>query len=114
MCVANGVQPRPTQVLSTASVVYSDTRGRIAFAFTDPELARPTRISTLWDNVRLDSTGCARFSEVVSGMEAVDALYSGYGEDSGGGPCRGGQRRIVAEGDTHLDREYPLLGASRH
>ena len=61
----------------------------------------------LVDNVRLDSTGFAPFGEVVSGMEVVDALYSGYGENSGGGLRRGDQSRIVAEGNTYLDREYP-------
>ena len=63
----------------------------------------------LVDSVRIDSTGFAPFGEVVSEMEVVDALYSGYGENSGGGLRRGDQSRIVAEGNTYLDREYPLL-----
>ena len=66
----------------------------------------------LVDTVRLDSTGFAPFGEVVSGMDVVDALYSGYGEDSGGGLRRGDQRRIVTEGNTYLDREYPSSTAS--
>ena len=90
-------------------VVASNTRGRIAFAFTDPGTRATQVYINLVDNVRLDSTGFAPFGEVVSGMEVVDALYSGYGEDSGGGLRRGDQTRIVAEGNLHLDREYPLL-----
>lgn len=98
-------------------VVSSNTRGRIAFAFTDPGTRATQVYISLVDNVRLDSTGFAPFGEVVSGMEVVDALYSGYGENSGGGLRRGDQTRIVAQGNTYLDREYPLLdrliGASR-
>ena len=90
-------------------VVSSNTRGRIAFAFTDPGTRAMQVYINLVDNVRLDSTGFAPFGEVVSGMDVVDALYSGYGEESGGGLRRGDQSRIVAEGNTYLDREYPLL-----
>lgn len=90
-------------------VVASNTRGRIAFAFTEPGTRATQVYISLVDNVRLDSTGFAPFGEVVRGMEVVDALYSGYGENSGGGLRRGDQSRIVAEGNTYLDREYPLL-----
>ncbi len=90
-------------------VVISNIRGRIAFAFTHPGTRATQVYVNLVDNVRLDSTGFAPFGEVVSGMEVVDALYSGYGEDSGGGLRRGDQSRIVAEGNLYLDREFPLL-----
>ncbi|WP_419934172.1 peptidylprolyl isomerase [Candidatus Palauibacter sp.] len=90
-------------------VVASNTRGRIAFAFTEPGTRATQVYINLVDNVRLDSTGFAPFGEVISGMEVVDALYSGYGEDSGGGLRRGDQSRIVTEGNLHLDREYPRL-----
>ena len=90
-------------------VVASNTRGSIAFAFTEPGTRATQVYINLVDNVRLDSTGFAPFGEVVSGMEVVDALYSGYGENSGGGLRRGDQSRIVAEGNLYLDREYPLL-----
>ena len=45
-------------------------------------------------------------------MEAVDALYSGYGEggkgdgSDGKGPSQG---RAVAEGNAYLDRFFPKL-----
>ena len=90
-------------------VVASNTRGRIAFAFTEPGTRATQVYINLVDNVRLDSTGFAPFGEVVSGMEVVDALYSRYSEASGGGLRRGDQGRIIAEGNTYLDREYPLL-----
>ena len=100
---------------SLARLVASNTcllRGRIRlpFAFTDPGTRATQVYINLVDNVRLDSTGFAPFGEIISGMEVVDALYSsGYGENSGGGLRRGDQTRIVAHGNLHLDREYPLL-----
>ncbi|MCG8469041.1 MAG: peptidylprolyl isomerase [Gemmatimonadetes bacterium] len=90
-------------------VVATNTRGRIAFAFTEPGTRTTQVYINLIDNVRLDAAGFAPFGEVVRGMEVVDALYSEYGETSGGGVRRGDQSRIVREGNLYLDREFPLL-----
>lgn len=90
-------------------VAASNTRGRVAFAFTEPGTRTTQVYINLVDNVRLDSAGFAPFGEVVEGMDVVDALYSGYGETSGGGLRRGDQSRIVAEGNAWLDREFPRL-----
>ena len=90
-------------------VVATNTRGRIAFAFNDPGTRSTQVYINLVDNVRLDSTGFAPFGEVVEGMDVVDALYSGYGETSGGGLRRGDQQRIVEEGNAYLDRAFPRL-----
>jgi peptidyl-prolyl cis-trans isomerase A (cyclophilin A) len=90
-------------------VVASNTRGRIAFAFTDPGTrATQVYLSTV-DNSRLDAEGFSPFGEVVDGMDVVDLIYSGYGEASGGGVRRGDQSRIVAEGNAYLDAEFPKL-----
>jgi cyclophilin family peptidyl-prolyl cis-trans isomerase len=90
-------------------VVASNTRGRIAYAFTDPGTRATQVYINLVDNVRLDSTGFAPFGEVVDGVEIVDAIYSGYGESSGGGLRRGDQSLIVAEGNAYLDEAFPRL-----
>jgi len=90
-------------------VVVSNTRGRIAFAFTDPETRATQVYINLADNSRLDAGGFAPFGEVVHGMFTVDDLYGGYGEDSGGGLRRGDQSRILEGGNAYLDREYPEL-----
>lgn len=92
-----------------SAVAASNTRGRVAFAFTDPN-TRSTQvyISTV-DNSRLDAGGFFPFGEVTDGMDVVDGIYSGYGEDSGGGVRRGDQSRIVAEGNAYLDAEFPEL-----
>jgi len=90
-------------------VVSSNTRGRIAFAFTEPGTRSTQVYINAVDNTRLDSAGFAPFGEVVRGMDVVDAIYSDYGEESGGGVRRGDQSRIVRDGNLYLDREYPLL-----
>ena len=52
--------------------------------------------------------GFSPFGEVIEGMEAVDSLYSGYGEGapSGNGPSQG---RIAREGKAYLEAEFPKL-----
>jgi homoserine O-acetyltransferase len=90
-------------------VVASNTRGRVAFAFTDPGTRSTQVYISVIDNSRLNETGFAPFGQVVEGMDVVDTIYSGYGEDSGGGVRRGDQSRIVAEGNAYLDAEFPLL-----
>ncbi len=87
----------------------SNTRGRVAFAFTEPGTRSTQVFINLADNARLDSAGFAPFGEVVEGWDVVTSLHAGYGEASGGGLRRGDQRRIVSEGNLHLDREFPLL-----
>jgi len=88
-----------------ASVV----RGRVAFAFKDPN-GRTTQVYiSLRDNSAQDTQGFAPFGEVVEGMDIADALNSEYGEDSGGGIRGGRQQPLFDGGNAYLDREYPRL-----
>jgi cyclophilin family peptidyl-prolyl cis-trans isomerase len=98
-----------TSFIPDDPVLESNTRGRIGYAFTDPGTRSTQVFINLVDNVRLDSVGFAVFGEVVSSMNVVDSLYSGYGENSGGGLRRGDQSNIVRTGNVYLDREFPLL-----
>ena len=92
------------------SVVVSNTRGRIAFAFTEPGTRSTQVFISMGDNARLDTQGFAPFGRVVEGMDSVvDSIYTGYGENSGGGVRRGDQSRIVSEGNAYLDAEFPEL-----
>ncbi len=92
------------------SVVVSNARGMMAFAFTEPGTRSTQVFISMVDNARLDAQGFAPFARVVEGMESVvDSMYSGYGEDSGGGVRRGDQSRIVSEGNAYLDAEFPEL-----
>ena len=92
------------------SVVVSNARGMMAFAFTEPGTRSTQVFISMVDNARLDAQGFAPFAWVVEGMgNVVDSIYSGYGEDSGGGVRRGDQSRIVSEGNVYLDAEFPEL-----
>ena len=90
-------------------VRQSNTRGRFAFAMTGPN-ARTTQIYICkTDMSGQDKDGFAPLGTVVEGMDVVDQLYSVYGETAGGGMRGGKQDRIFAEGNAHLDRDYPKL-----
>lgn len=85
-------------------------RGFIAFANTGPNTRSTEVFINLADNSRNDQEpGFAPFAEVVDGMKIVDALYSGYGENSGGGMRAGHQDQMFLEGNAWLDREFPKL-----
>ena len=40
---------------------------------------------------------------------AVDSIYSGYGEESGGGVRAGNQASLVESGNAYLDTQFPEL-----
>ncbi len=87
----------------------SNVRGTFAYAMTGPG-ARTTQIYiNTGDQARQDAQGFAPFGKVVEGMDVVDKLYSGYGEQSGGGMRAGKQGKLFEEGNAYLDREFPLL-----
>ena len=93
-----------------ASVV----RGRVAFAFKDPN-GRTTQIYiSLRDNTAQDTQGFAPFGEVVEGMDVADALNSEYGENAGGGIRAGKQQVLFDRGNVYLDREFPRLDRLLH
>jgi cyclophilin family peptidyl-prolyl cis-trans isomerase len=92
----------------------SNVRGTVAFAFGVGG-GRTTQVFiNLGDNARLDGEGFAPFGRVVAGMEAVDALYAGYGEDSGGGIRGGKQAPLFEGGNAWLARHFPKLDFIRH
>lgn len=89
-------------------VSQSNTRGMITFATSGPN-ARTTQVFINFaDNSNLDSMGFAPFGKIVSGMDVVDKLYTGYGEGApnGRGPD---QNRIQSEGNAYLNQGFPKL-----
>jgi peptidyl-prolyl cis-trans isomerase A (cyclophilin A) len=88
----------------------SNVRGRVAFAFKDPN-GRTTQVFiNLKDNsAGHDAEPFVPFARVIDGMEAADALYSEYGERAGGGIRAGKQDPVFAEGNAYLVREFPKL-----
>lgn len=87
----------------------SNIRGRVAFAFKDPN-GRTTQVYiSLRDNSSQDAQGFAPFGEVVEGMDVANALNSEYGESAGGGIRAGKQAPLFEGGNAYLDREFPRL-----
>jgi peptidyl-prolyl cis-trans isomerase A (cyclophilin A) len=83
----------------------SNKRGYVSFAKSSAPNSRSTQFFINFvDNTGLDSQGFSPFGQVVSGMEVVDKLYSGYGRTNV--PDQG---RITAEGNAYLLKEYPKL-----
>jgi peptidyl-prolyl cis-trans isomerase A (cyclophilin A) len=86
-------------------VKQSNKRGYVTFANRGPN-TRSTQlfINFVDKNSFLDEKGFAPFGQVISGMDVVDKLYSGYGE----APSQL-QQRIQAEGNKFLDASFPKL-----
>jgi peptidyl-prolyl cis-trans isomerase A (cyclophilin A) len=89
-------------------VKQSNGRGLITFATAGPNTRTTQVFINYADNSALDRQGFAPFGQVISGMNVVDALYSGYGEGapSGGGPEQG---RVQSEGNAYLTTAFPKL-----
>jgi homoserine O-acetyltransferase len=91
-------------------VRQSNTLGFAGFANTGPNTRSTEVYINLGDNSRNDrEAGFAPFAKVVEGMDVVERLYSGYGENSGGGMRAGHQDKMFDEGNAYLDREFPKL-----
>ena len=87
----------------------SNVRGRVSFAFKEPN-GRTTQVYiSLRDNSAQDAQGFAPFGEVVEGIDVADALNSEYGENAGGGIRAGKQQPLFDGGNVYLDREFPRL-----
>jgi cyclophilin family peptidyl-prolyl cis-trans isomerase len=87
----------------------SNTRGFVTYAMTGPGARTTQLFINLADNSRLDREGFAPIGRVIEGMENVDQLYAGYGEEAGGGMRGGKQEKLFGEGNRYLDREFPKL-----
>jgi peptidyl-prolyl cis-trans isomerase A (cyclophilin A) len=84
-------------------VRISNERGTLAYAFTTAGTRATQIFINLRDHGQYDAEGFAPFGRVISGMDVVDALYSGYGEASGGGMRAGHQ-------DAFLCRRERMAG----
>jgi cyclophilin family peptidyl-prolyl cis-trans isomerase len=87
----------------------SNVRGTFAYAMPGVD-GRTTQIYiNTGDQSRQDADGFAPLGRVVEGMEVVDSLYSGYGEDSGSGMRNRRQGKLFEEGNAYLDKNFPML-----
>jgi peptidyl-prolyl cis-trans isomerase A (cyclophilin A) len=98
-------RPWQSAGLKDEPVMQSNLRGYVSFA---QETMPNTRFTMVFinfkDNSFLDKDGFPPFGQVVSGMDVVDKLYSGYGRQN-----QPDQRRILREGNAYLQADYPKL-----
>jgi peptidyl-prolyl cis-trans isomerase A (cyclophilin A) len=87
-------------------VTQSNLRGYITYAQTSAPNSRSTQVFiNLNDrNSGLDARGFAPFGKVVDGMDVVDKLYSGYGEQ-----VTNLQDQIAQQGNPFLKKNFPEL-----
>jgi cyclophilin family peptidyl-prolyl cis-trans isomerase len=88
-----------------------NARGTYAFAMIGgvPNTRNTQIYINLADNSRNDAEPFVILGTVIKGMDVVDSLYSGYGENSGSGMRQGRQPPLANGGNAFVDREYPLL-----
>jgi homoserine O-acetyltransferase len=106
--------PQVARVWRTASmpddsVRWSNVRGTVSYAMTGPHTRTTQLFVNLADNRRLDAEGFAPLGVVVEGMDVVERLHAGYGEEAGGGMRGGRQAPVFEGGNAYLDRVYPRL-----
>ena len=89
-------------------VRQTNQRGTISFATAGPNTRTTQVFINFADNRALDRMGFAPFGKVVSGMDVVDALYSGYGEGAprGNGPD---QQSVQSRGNAYLTENFGKL-----
>jgi homoserine O-acetyltransferase len=92
----------------------SNVRGTFGYAMTGPGKRTTQLYINLVNNVKNDGQGFTILGSVVEGMQVVDQLYSGYGENSGGGMRAGRQAPMFEGGRTYLDTQYPKLDRLLH
>jgi peptidyl-prolyl cis-trans isomerase A (cyclophilin A) len=84
-------------------VTQGNTRGFVTFAKSSAPNSRTTQVFINYaDNSRLNRDGFAPFGKVISGMEVVDKIFSGYGQ-------KPDQGRIQVEGNAYLTKTFPKL-----
>ncbi|HWB99248.1 MAG TPA: peptidylprolyl isomerase [Bryobacteraceae bacterium] len=89
-------------------VKESNKKGTVTYARRGPA-SRTTQIFVnMRDNKDLDGQGFAPFGRVISGMDVIGSLYSGYGEMAprGQGPD---PTQIELQGNSYVENHFPRL-----
>jgi peptidyl-prolyl cis-trans isomerase A (cyclophilin A) len=89
------------------AVLQHNTRGTLTFATAGPATRTTQMFINFGDNTRLDAMGFSPLGSVVEGMDVVDRIYAGYGEQ----PDQG---RIGLQGNDYLRSQFPRLDSIAH
>jgi cyclophilin family peptidyl-prolyl cis-trans isomerase len=85
--------------------IQSNKRAMVTFASTGEKNSRSVQVFiSKVDNGYLDSMGFAPFGEVIEGLDILDMLYTGYGEQ-----VTNLQNDIEVQGNAFLDKNFPRL-----
>lgn len=87
------------------AVTQSNRRGTLVYAAGGPNTRTTQLFINLRDNARLDAMGFAPIGEIIRGIDAVDAFYTGYGD----GPQGPQQDSISLAGERYLAANFPRL-----
>jgi peptidyl-prolyl cis-trans isomerase A (cyclophilin A) len=105
--------PRLNEVWRQASILddpnkVPNKKGYVTFATAGPNTRTTQIFINFSDNTFLDSQGFSPFGQVTGGMDAVERIYSGYGEGApqGRGPDQG---KLQVYGSQYLKDEFPLM-----
>lgn len=83
-------------------VLMSNRRGTLAFATKGPNTRTTQLFINLGNNQKLDAQHFSAFGTVVSGMEYVDQIYAGDGQNPQ-------QELIEQQGNAYLNKTFPHL-----
>ena len=83
-------------------VVRTNRRGTVTFATAGANTRTTQLFINLGANAFLDSQGFAPFGDVVEGMDVVESIYAGYGQE----PDQG---LITSQGNEYLEGQFPRL-----
>ncbi len=83
-------------------VKQTNSRGTLVFATAGPGTRTSQLFINFRDNGRLDGMGFAPFGEVIEGMDVVDKIYPGYGEQPS-------QDLITSQGDAYISKNFPNI-----
>ena len=86
------------------TITVHNTRGAVSFASAGPDTRTTQIFVNLGNNTNLDVDQFAPVGNVSSGMDVIEKLYSGYGDEP-----TSHQPEMQNQGNAYLDKAWPKL-----